>query len=91
MFRAAAATQELAADPLAEVELIPAGDFEIRPHDGGERYRLDDPDGVARRARELVLDIPIDYEHQSLRSKDNGREAPAAGWIKDVFVRDGAV
>ena len=38
-----------------------------------------------------MLDLPIDYEHQSERIRENGREAPAAGWIKGLFVRGGAV
>jgi phage I-like protein len=33
---------------------------------------------VARR----INDMPIDYEHQTLLSAQNGKPAPAAGWIK---------
>lgn len=33
------------------------------------------------------LDIVIDYEHQTL----SGEIAPAAGWIKELFIKDGAL
>lgn len=29
----------------------------------------------------LGVDAPVDYNHQTLRAKDNGQPAPAAGWI----------
>ncbi|MGP8432025.1 phage protease [Paraburkholderia fungorum] len=58
--------------------------------DNGERqpvrctaWRLD-----ARIAAQLIavfqehdLDLVIDYDHQTLRAEENGRPAPAAGWI----------
>ncbi|MGP8438262.1 phage protease [Paraburkholderia fungorum] len=31
--------------------------------------------------REHNLDLVIDYDHQTLRAEENGRPAPAAGWI----------
>lgn len=36
-------------------------------------------------------DLPIDYEHQTLRAADNGQPAPAAGWIRpaDIAWRPG--
>lgn len=33
------------------------------------------------------LDIVIDYEHQTLEDV----QAPAGGWIKDLFIQDGAI
>ena len=33
------------------------------------------------------LDLPIDYEHQTLKDV----QAPAGGWIKELFVQDGAL
>lgn len=33
------------------------------------------------------LDLPIDYEHQTLKDI----QAPAGGWIKELFVQDGAL
>ncbi len=38
-------------------------------------------------------DILVDYEHQWINSKDNGKEVPAAGWINPrslVWVESGA-
>jgi phage I-like protein len=34
-------------------------------------------------AKSITKDILIDYEHQSILSLSNGKEAPAAGWAKD--------
>ena len=33
------------------------------------------------------IDIVIDYEHQTLKDV----EAPAGGWIKEIFIQDGAI
>lgn len=37
--------------------------------------------------KERGIDIVIDYEHQTLEDI----QAPAGGWIKDLFIRDGAI
>lgn len=68
-----------------EAHLLPAGTF--RAIDG----RPDDCDGwqlnaaiagqVIARAAAQKTDILIDFEHQSLRAKDNGQRVEAAGWI----------
>lgn len=34
-------------------------------------------------------DMVIDYEHQTLLTKQNGQPAPAAGWFNQVIWRDG--
>ena len=89
----AATSSELPAGASApsEVLLLPAGDIPTRPHDGRAPWRNADADAVVAATRELSLDLPIDYEHQTERSAQNGQAAPAAGWIKRVFARDGAV
>ncbi|MCY4548130.1 MAG: hypothetical protein OXC28_07170 [Defluviicoccus sp.] len=87
---AAVATNDVSGAP-AEVELIPAGAVPTRPNDRRPPFVNDDPEGVVAASKELVLDLPIDYEHQGEHARENGREAPAAGWIKGLFVRDGAV
>ena len=79
------------ADAPREILLLPAGEIPTRPHDGRSAWRNPDPAGVVRATRELALDLPIDYEHQTERSRENGQAAPAAGWIKRVFERAGAV
>ena len=79
------------AEPPREVELIPAGELPTRPHDGRGAWRNPEPAAVVVATRALALDLPIDYEHQGLRSATNGQPAPAAGWIRRVFERAGAV
>ena len=78
-------------EPPREIELVPAGTIPTRPHDPREPWHNPDADAVVAATRELGLDLKIDYEHQTERSEENGRPAPASGWIKRVFARDGAV
>lgn len=77
----------------AELQLFPAGEF--RSVDGRptevDFWFID-----AAIAAVLIADlsarknrIVIDYEHQTLLSKDNGKPAPAAGWFKTVEWREG--
>ncbi|MEW6250018.1 MAG: phage protease, partial [Planctomycetota bacterium] len=70
------------------VELIPAGVFSGR--DGRGPYRLD-AEAVLTAFAEGGIDLPIDYEHQSLAADDKAGPVPAAGWIKALEVRDGAL
>ncbi len=78
-------------DPPREILLLPAGTVETRPHDGREAWHNPDAEAVAAASRALAADLPIDYEHQGEQAGNNGQPAPAAGWIKRVFARDGAV
>lgn len=65
--------------------VIPAGRFEA-PRGamaGAGPWNLTQ-EGAARiiaRNASRQADILVDYEHQLLNSKDNGKEVPAAGWI----------
>lgn len=74
------------AEPPAEIMLIPAGTF--RGRDGRE-WTLGDPAAVI--AASAALRYPegfcVDIEHALI--KDGA--APAAGWIGELFARDGAV
>ena len=72
------------------VTLIPAGRME---HRGGDSYELADPDAVAAATREWMRtqDLVVDYDHQTEEAPKSGSRAPAAGWIKEVSVRDGAI
>ncbi len=69
------------------IQLFPAGEFGAT--DGRGPWRLGEAtakaliDKVKARANDLV----VDYEHQSILSKDNGMPAPAAGWIKSDSLR----
>ena len=87
---------ELAADaaddgqPLAPewAQLIPVGSFSGR--DGRGPYLLDGASVLAAFARGGI-DLPIDYEHQTLSATDKAGPVPAAGWIKQLEVRDGSL
>ena len=85
--RLAACAISVPAEPPAEIPLIPAGTF--RGRDGRE-WTLGDPAAVI--AASAALKYPegfcVDIEHALI--KDDG-DAPAAGWIGELFVRDGAV
>jgi phage I-like protein len=73
------------------IELLPAGVFYGR--DGRGPFRLDDPDGViaATVAMQMSAGLPIDYDHATDFGAPEGRPAPAAGWIRALEVRDGAL
>lgn len=78
------------------VRILPAGEFAAvdgRPGDkvAGGTWKL-----TAELARKVIAqvaaqrtDVLVDYEHQSLLSKDNGKPAPAAAWLKALEWRDG--
>lgn len=88
---AAMATELPDGDVPTEIRLLPAGTFRTRPHDGRGPWSVKDADAIVSATKALKLDLPIDYDHQTQRSADNGKPAPAAGWIKDVFARDGEI
>ena len=88
---AAAVAPPAAAQPPREILLLPAGEIPTRPHDSRPPWHNPDAGAVVAATRELTLDLAIDYDHQSDRSAANGQPAPAAGWIRRVFERDGAV
>lgn len=69
------------------VHLIPSGHFQGR--DGRGPYLLADPQAViaATLAHQGGADAPIDYDHQTYRSAENGQPAPAAGWFKEFQAR----
>ena len=71
------------------VELLPAGP-EVEGRDG-RRWRLDDAAALARMSLDGSADLPIDYEHATAIKAPQGEPAPAAGWIKELEVRQGAL
>ena len=81
---------EIPAGAPAWVMLMPAGQLNARD---GRRWRLTDADAVvtATRANAGSLDLPIDFEHQTQHAKQNGQPAPAAGWIRELQARAGAI
>ncbi len=87
----AALASDLRGSVPSEVEIMPAGRVETRPNDSRDPFHNRDPEAVVAATRELQLDLPVDYDHQSEYARENGQPAIAAGWIRDLFVRDGAV
>jgi len=83
-----AAAHEADFTPPEWVELIPAGTFSGR--DGRGPYLLDIEAVLAAFAK-AGLDLPIDYEHQTLSAADKAGPVPAAGWITALEARDGAL
>jgi phage I-like protein len=85
--RLAACAISIPAEPPAEIVLIPAGEFRGRD---GRKWTLTDPAAVI--AASAALKYPegfcVDIEHALLK---DGASAPAAGWIGELFARDGAV
>lgn len=80
-----------------EIQLIPAGPFrgvDGRPGDA-PHWRLDEQAAQAWLAdlRQRKTRLVIDYEHQTLQSKNNGKPAPAAAWFTGagLEIRDGAL
>ncbi len=73
------------------IELLPAGVFYGR--DGRGPFRLDDPAAVidSTTAMQMNAGLPIDYDHATDFGAPEGRPAPAAGWIRELEARDGAV
>lgn len=75
---------------MAEIQIAPLGTWK-----GYVRDNADKPDSVII-TPELVRScityyegrkslIPIDYEHQTLTTYENGKPAPAAGWITALY------
>ena len=73
------------------IELLPAGEFAGR--DGRGPFRLANPAAViaASGALRMEAGLPIDYDHATDFAAPAGRPAPAAGWIRAIEVRDGAL
>ncbi|MCY3873224.1 MAG: hypothetical protein OXF88_02905 [Rhodobacteraceae bacterium] len=78
-----------AEDLPTEIELVPAGEIEMSDDDSRDSFFNRNPESVVA-ASVGNQDIPIDFDHGSSPEKD-GRSSKAAGWLKGLFVRDGAV
>jgi phage I-like protein len=91
---AALAVDLSAAEPGRGVRLIPAGQFRSsvdgRPPECAAWEMLDeDGERIIAEANARVSAYVIDYDHQTLRARENGKEAPAAGWFKSLEWRPG--
>lgn len=71
------------------IQLTPPGP-QIAGRDG-RSWRLSNPEAVALAFRQGGTDLPVDVEHATQLKAPQGDPAPAAGWIKHVEVRDGAL
>lgn len=78
-------------------QLLPVGPFKARdgrPFDvASGHWQLDGQIAAAliARAKALGQDILIDYDHQTLKTDQNGQPAPAAGWYNadEIEWREG--
>ena len=71
------------------VQLLPAGP-EIEGRDG-RKWKLEDAAAVAAASMDGSADLPIDWNHAGYHKAAKGEEAPAAGWITGLEVRNGAL
>lgn len=63
----------------SEIKILPLGQVTSTKGD----FEVDDEscENIIRQFKTRKLDLVIDYEHQTLKNK----QAPAAGWIKDLY------
>lgn len=71
------------------IQLLPYGEFRAtdgRPTDVAA-WIVADSNGadIVALANSQRNPLPIDYEHQILHSKTNGKEAPSAGWMEYLY------
>jgi phage I-like protein len=93
--RIAALALEIAKATHNEIQLFPAGEFSAvdgRPTDvdGGKWFLTAElAAAIVSQVASVTTPLVIDYEHQTLRTVNNGQPAPAAGWFSKVEWRDG--
>jgi phage I-like protein len=71
------------------VQLVPAGE-RVTGNDGRAFINRDPLTLVAAFAAR-GLDLPVDINHAEFLRAPKGEEAPAAGWIKELELREGAI
>ena len=73
------------------VELIPPGPNVIGRD--GRQWLFDEQAGTLVQSSFLgrAIDLPIDWEHATQHRASKGESAPAAGWIKQLELRNGAL
>ncbi|PJG83774.1 phage protease [Caviibacterium pharyngocola] len=85
----AAASFEITQARSGYIQLLPYGEFRAtdgRPTDV-KAWIIADQNGrdVVALANNQRNPLPIDYEHQIIHSKVNGKEAPSAGWMEYLY------
>ena len=71
------------------IELVPAG-LSLEALDG-RKFTNPSPDDVVARFNAHPIDLPLDWEHSTEVKAPRGDEAPAAGWLKELKVQNGAI
>ena len=71
------------------IELIPAGSIIVGAD--GRQWLNDTPDRIVAAFIARNKPMVVDYEHASEHRAPVGLDAPAAGWIDRIEIRDGAV
>ncbi|SDZ39209.1 phage protease [Pseudomonas salomonii] len=73
------------------VELIPPGP-NVTGRDG-RQWLFDEQAGILVQSSFLgrAIDLPIDWEHATQHRATKGESAPAAGWIKQLELRNGSL
>lgn len=69
-----------------EIELLQSGE-RIVGRDGRE-WVNDNPQAVIESLNARGVDLVIDFEHATELKSPNGDQAPAAGWVRDLELRD---
>lgn len=75
------------------IQLFPMGEFSARDGRPGTlkgvkakawTLTFDDAAAVIARWRQRKTPLVVDYEHQTINAAENGKPAPAAGWIESL-------
>lgn len=95
-FIAARVSPETAGGPApGRIQLFPMGEFSARDGRPGTlkgvkakawTLTFDDVAAVIARWRQRETPLVVDYEHQTMNTVENGKPAPAAGWIESLEV-----
>lgn len=89
--RGVAINIELGADGTVPewIQLLPGG-AEVKGRDG-RSWMNDRPQAILEAYASEGKDLPIDWEHATELKAPRGDQAPAAGWIKGLELRDGRI
>lgn len=69
------------------IELIPAGEAVVGRD--GRAWTNPNPQAVVHVFAAAAQPLPLDWEHATELRAPKGEDAPAAGWIEELAVRDG--